>query len=179
MSIKLPRRLVAAAIIVPGAIAAFGATAGDAASAPATDVTCTFKVSAQFSPGLKLTTQQVADQVSGKSTACASHTVARGSVTGAGSGPFACTGGEITGQLVFEWALKSGGDEVRSVVAVGGTAGPPSENAVLNGKVVSGQFTGDHVRIAFQINALDLLKCLLPGGLTSESGNAVVDFSRQ
>jgi hypothetical protein len=134
------------------------------------------KAAATFSPGLTLAPQQVTDQVQATTTSCASATVARGSVSGAGSGRFACTGGAITGQLVFEWVTRSGA-EARSVVAVGNTAGPPSENAVLSGKVVGGLFLGDDVRIAFQINPLQLVRCLLPGGLTSESGSAVADFS--
>ena len=158
------------------------ATAGPAAATdpvPLLDAVCQANSAVTFTPGLKLAPQPVHELATATLAACVSSQVVRGTLSGDASGTLGCASGSINGVMTVDWVTTAGGT-ARSFVTMGGsgTQSSGSVGVAVSGTVTEGLFTGDQLSATFAANPLDLLRCMLPQGMTSTSGTAVVTLTR-
>ena len=162
------------------AVLALAATAGPAAATdpvPLLDAVCQANSAVTFTPGLKLAPQPVHELATATLAACVSSQVVRGSARRP-SGTLGCASGSINGVMTVDWVTTAGGT-ARSFVTIGsGTQSSGSVGVAVSGTVTEGLFTGDQLSATFAANPLDLLRCMLPQGMTSTSGTAVVTLTR-
>ncbi|MGW2477732.1 hypothetical protein [Streptomyces sp. NPDC001665] len=156
------------------------ASATPPADPPSTSITqCLGTEAITYTPGLTLTSQQVALDASGTLGPCvttAGTHFSGGQITFSGSGSLSCSiGGSSAGSAHIVW---SGGET--SVFAYRGAVSlrPGGVTVlVLTGTVTSGAFTGEKVLSTITLASTDLVACLTPQGLTSTSGPITLDIN--
>lgn len=123
-----------------------------------------------YQPGLTLVSRPTTVTVTILSGPCTSSdpTLHSGVASASGSGNLSCLTGGGSGVDVFHW-----NNGATSTIAFSDiiAARPLGETiGVFNGTVTSGQFAGDTFVGQTDALTLDLLGCLSPGGVTTNSG---------
>ncbi|BAJ26089.1 MULTISPECIES: hypothetical protein [Kitasatospora] len=162
-------RLAVTAVLAAGSL---GLGLGSASAAPGT-VSCSGQQTQTFTPGLTLTTRQIAFAADATLGTCAS-THGDGITSGAfhieGGGPGSCTAASFYSELTLTWNT---GETSRIGLNTPADLKPLGQTVATSyGQVLSGKYTGGTVVEVLELtpDSLALTKCLTPEGLRDSSG---------
>lgn len=132
-----------------------------------------------YTPGLKLTPQQVSLDAHGTLGPCVSTAgsdFSGGQIAFSGSGELSCSvGGSSSGTATVSWL---GGEKSRFTYQGAVSLRPDGVTVlVLTGSVTSGAFAGESVVNTIILASADLTACLSTQGLTNTSGPITLDIN--
>ncbi|MCK2218204.1 hypothetical protein MF672_031095 [Actinomadura sp. ATCC 31491] len=164
------RSIAAAALLVAGLLAPV--TAAPSAHAAVVDVTCpTGTQYSTYDPGLTYTARTTTFTAQGSLAPCVSSShpqIVGATFTAAGTGTASCTTASFADRSVYTWNTGQQ-SVVEGTLAI--NIKPDGQTVLVRvGTVVGGLFEGATVVQTKVLPALDLLACLTPQGLTSDSG---------